>query len=150
MSASERTRQQVAERRQQVMELRAAGMPFADIARRLGHKTASAAVQDLTRAMADARATLSEQLPAYITLELARLDLVDRTCQVTMGQAVQAGDWETVLRAAGTLVRLSQRRSELLGINLAAKPAGPAKGTEDDVDELAERRRRRRSQFTGR
>jgi hypothetical protein len=82
-----------------------------------------------------------------VTLELERLAAAERRVQQILIRASDARDGLLALRAVDRVIRLSERRSELLALNAdrsRRNPAGPAPA-EDDRDDLARRRAERRS-----
>jgi hypothetical protein len=159
MPASERKRRDVAARRAKALAMRAAGATFQQIADTVpGYRTAGAACQDITRAL---RARAAEQLAAgpdtWVTLELERLDTIDRAANVVMNRADAAGDPVLVLRAADRIMRISDRRTLLLGMAPGAAGRGQGggggpDGDQDDgdvIDELGAERTRRRGTAYG-
>ena len=100
VSAVERTRQAVA--------LRRAGLTCAEIGAKLGCSKASAH-RAIVRGLEALRAESQEDATALRTLELARLD----AAQVAIWRDVQAGDMAAIDR----LLRISQRRASLLGLD---------------------------------
>jgi len=141
----------VAARRLRELEMRAAGLTYAQIAEAEGHKTAAAAVQDVTRALADRKAWLDEQASLFVALEIERLDSMQRRVETVIAAAVKTGDHLTVLRGVNSLVRVSGRRGRLLGLDVPSQlivrnaPERPAPARKaDGIDEIAARRARRR------
>jgi len=111
-----------------------------------GGSTARVA-QDARRALERAATHDREIADTYVTLESRRLDGVERRVQQVIARAAQANDNATVLRAVDRLIRLSERRSELRGLNAGSSTrntGGPVTPTHDD-DELGRRRRNRRT-----
>jgi hypothetical protein len=106
-------RKQVAARRARVLQLRAAGLSYAEIAKQVGLPTAAAAAQDATRALAERKGLADDQSALFVTLEAERLDSLERTAQSVMRSALSGGDHETVLKAVDRLVRVSERRGRL-------------------------------------
>jgi hypothetical protein len=91
----------------QALRLRLAGVSYADIAQQCGYKGASGALQAVKSAL---KKTLREPANELRTVELARLD------------EAQSAIWAKVLagneKAIDTFLRISRRRSELLGLNV--------------------------------
>jgi hypothetical protein len=114
VSRSRPSTEEVTARRSRVLQLRAAGLSYQEIARQTGHKTAAAAAQDATRALRD-RQAVGEPAGLFGTLELERIDSLERAMQTVLRTAAGKGDHETVLKSVDRLTRLSERRSRLLG-----------------------------------
>jgi len=94
------------ERARQALELRRAGVHYDEIARQLGYRTASGAYEAIRSAM---RRTLQEPADELRKLECERLD----AALAAIWPLVQQGD----LAAIDRMLRISQRRSELLGLD---------------------------------
>jgi hypothetical protein len=149
MPASARQQRAVTERRARVLQLRAAGATFQQIADSEHLATASAAVMDVKRALAARRKELAEVADAHVMLELERLDAHERAAQNVLRAAAAAGpahDPSLVLRAIDRLTRISARRCALLGLDDDSKdrkssPLGTVPGTKDEI--AAKRRDRR-------
>lgn len=144
MPASQRVQREVAERRERVLRGRAAGLTYQQIAD--GEptlSTASAAVQDAARALrARARERVIEGDP--LSLELERLDVLERAAQTVLRTAATGNaNPGLVLKAIDRLTRISQRRSLLLGI--AGRPKQQGDSEPSELDEVAAQRRRRRA-----
>jgi hypothetical protein len=153
MAAPERVTRRVAERRAIALQLRAAGASYQQIADQLGHKSASNAVQDVTRAL-EVLARQGRRTPPGITLalELERLDTAERA--VNQIRANARADPELALRAVDRILRISDRRARLLGLDPADLAAKPAPAERDDASEdivdiaVARRDKRRRNRFS--
>jgi len=152
----------VAERRANVLRLRAAGLSFRAIADQLRPEgmsyTAAHAAQDASRALQARKSELSQLADVHVTLELERADVLERQLQrALVGAAATPGPDGTrlVLMIADRLMRLSQHRGRLLGFDdkiPATRPHGQssAPGTAPRVSYLAEaaaRRARRRAAY---
>ena len=147
MAAPQRKQRSVAERRARALAMRAAGWPYQQIADQLGHKTASAAVQDVTRALqVAARQGHSLDAGLLLALELEKLDAAERSAAQIRAAAQAAGDQDTALRAIDRQLRIADRRARLLGLPAPAAPA--AEPGESVIDQLAERRQQRRNRFS--
>ncbi len=135
MPASPSKRDEVAERRAKALRLRASGLSYEAIAQQCGHKTAAAACQDVTRALADRQALLKREAAFYVELELERIEGIQRQLELLLRQE-QGADGK--LRITDRMLRLSQRRAALLGLDAHGiqRPA-------QHEDELAKARRRR-------
>jgi len=146
----------VAARRARALQLRAQGLTYAQIAADLGHRTASAACQDVTRALAARKGWLDEQAALFVTLEVERLDVALQRIEAVIAAAVAEGDQLMVLRAVDRQVRVSERRGRLLGLDVpsqlivrdAPRPAEPARQA-NGIDEIAKRRAKRRRGAAG-
>lgn len=104
--------------------------------------------QEARRALEQAAANDAEIADRYLTLELERLAAAERRVQQVLIRASEARDGGLALRAVDRVIRLSERRSELLALNAARdqrNPAGAPPAAEDDRDDLAKRRAARRS-----
>lgn len=144
MPASQRVQREVAERRERVLRARAAGLTYAQIAESEPTlSTASAAVQDAARALrARARERHVEGDP--LSLELERLDLLERAAQTVLRTAATGNSNPgLVLKAIDRLTRISQRRSLLLGIAGPQRQQGASESS--GLDEVAAQRRKRRT-----
>jgi hypothetical protein len=146
MSASKREQEQVAARRARVLQLRAAGATFQQIADAEGLASPGAAAMDVKRALHARQEQLAALVDVHVTLELERLDSAERAAQTVLRSASASSppDHETVLKAIDRLVRISARRAGLLGLDLQAAPEKPEQGPHRR-DELAEARRERRN-----
>jgi hypothetical protein len=145
--ASRRQQAEVAARRARVLQLRESGLTFQQIADAEGLATRQAAIMDVTRALRARREELGGLTDLHATLELGRLDTLERQVQ-QVARTAAGHDPDLVLRAVDRLVRISARRSALLGIDAdsvaAAQP--PAERPASVRDELrAQRAKRRRA-----
>lgn len=97
---------------QEALRLRSAALPYGQIAARLG-VSKSTAFGYVTRALEELREERRKRAGVLIDLELERLDIAQR------------GVWDAVLRgdtqALGMFLRLSERRSRLLGLDAPTK-----------------------------
>jgi len=146
--ASERQRREVAARRERVLSMRATGMTYQQICdTEPTLKTASAAVQDASRAL---KAHAGERVVEgdALTLELERLASMERAAQTVMRTAATANNPSprVVLQAIDRLVRISARRDALLGISVAARAQQGPRGGDQGFDEVAAQRRKRRAE----
>ena len=127
-------RVQAHERHLQALELRKAGATYQAIAEQLGYAHAKSAYKAVASAL---RATLREPAAGVRELEVARLD----SALLAVWRRVQAGDDKAIDR----LLRISERRAKLLGLDAAIRKelSGPGGGplTIDDAStsELARR-----------
>jgi hypothetical protein len=153
MPASRAQQAQVAERRARAIQLRIAGVPFATIATQLGYKTASAASQDVGRALASRRDELRDQADLLQALEAEKLDALERGMWtvfrrrhvlVSQGQIMRGPDGEPfpdddpATRAAGVLLRAFERRAKLHGLDAPTKITGKFE-VQDELDADVER-----------
>ncbi len=95
------------ERQAAALNLRKCGVTFEEIARQVGYASASGAYEAVKSAM---KKTLREPAEELRGLELARLD----TMLEAISENVLAGD----LDAIATALRISERRSRLLGLDM--------------------------------
>lgn len=131
------TRAEVAERRSKALALRVAGVHWQQIADQLGHKTAGAAAQDVSRALEARRTEMNGPPDDFTALELERLEAMERAAWTVLRRhSAQGGD--EVLEAIDRLVRISESRRRLVRERIAppAQEASP-------VDQLRARRARR-------
>ena len=125
---------QAHERHLQALELRKAGATYQAIAEQLGYAHGKSAYKAVASAL---RATLREPAAGVRELEVARLD----SALLAVWRRVQAGDDKAIDR----LLRISERRAKLLGLDAAIRKelSGPGGGplTIDDAStsELARR-----------
>jgi hypothetical protein len=144
--ASAREQRQVAQRRAQAIGMRAAGATYQQIADELGHKTAAAAAQDVTRGLQDQQAEAGGQGGLLVTLEAERLDAAERRVQAAIEAAVGEADHELVLRGVDRLLRISRQRAALLRLAVQPGQGGEAETeTDDTIENLAAYRARRRA-----
>lgn len=161
MTASRRDQRDVARRRERIIGMRAAGMTF-EVIGRAENMTAAAAAVDYSRAL-KARAEAHGGQADDIALELIRLDGYERAANAVLAQGRRVLnpasppaeqimlDPDLALKAVDRLVRISRRRSEVLGWDLITgdgenRPALPgAQVPGGHLNELAERRARRRA-----
>ncbi|MGQ9555903.1 MAG: hypothetical protein ACUVWR_17520 [Anaerolineae bacterium] len=94
------------ERDQQALELRKAGVPYLEIAARLGWRSASTAHVAVTRAL---RRTLQEPADELRELEVARLDAL----LFAIWPQTSEGNLDAIDRA----LRIMERRAKLLGLD---------------------------------
>ena len=128
------TRADVAERRSKALALRVAGVTWQQIADQLGHKTAGAAAQDVSRALDARRTEMNGPPDEFTALELERLETMERAAWTVLRRHSAQGDTH-VLEAIDRLVRISESRRRLVRERVAA-PAREA----NPVDELRARR----------
>lgn len=111
MSTPKARRAQVAERRAQAVELRCAGVGWETIAATLGYANRGAACTDVTRALDQRLAALGTRVDRLRQLAIERLDATLRA----VWPLLDSDDTLTVVRAAGTVVRVEERRARLEG-----------------------------------
>lgn len=114
-SRTSRARIDVAKRRARLLELRRAGLTYAEIVEQhpdLGYKTTAAAAQDATRAL---RVVLEEPARDLLALELSRLDALT---QALWAKARRGGVGEV-----DRLLRIMERRAKLTGLDFADRNA---------------------------
>lgn len=109
MPASKAQQTQTAKRRAQAIQARLAGADWQTIAEQLGYSSRGAACKDVTRALEQSRAAAQKSGEDLRTLELARLDRMQRA----LWPKVVEGDHKT----ADTVLRLMQRRARLAGLD---------------------------------
>lgn len=136
MPASKAQQAQVAERRTRAIQLRMAGLTCQAVADQLGYGTASAASQDINRALAQRLKQEDEQVALMAALSSERLDAMTRTAWAEMrrrhtlvsnGRVMKDEDGAPLpdpdqnLRAIDRLLRIEDRRSKLFGMDAALK-----------------------------
>lgn len=142
---SRREQMEVAARRERVLMMRAAGMTCQQICdQEPTLKTASNVAQDAARALA-ARVRERKAEGNPVALELERLAIVERAATTLMRNAATGPNAspKLVLASIDRLVKISTRRSLLLGLSHAGPSAGQGAG--DEFDEVAAQRRKRRA-----
>lgn len=107
------------ERQLAALELRKAGVAYAQIAERLGYRSSSGAHKAVSSAL---KATLREPADELRKLEVARLD----AALLAIWRRVQSGDE----RAIDRLLGIMKRRADLLGLDTPARRelSGPGGG----------------------
>lgn len=105
-------REQVAARRAQAVALRTAGATYAQIAK-ANNVSLMQSHRDVRRAMAEIVAAGERDTETLVAIELERLD------QVLRAMTAPARDGDA--RAAGVLVRASESRRKLLGLDAAQR-----------------------------
>lgn len=105
--------EKTAVRRAEALRLRQEGWAYIEIAEKFGVSKTSI-VKDVQRELEDVGKVGGERAREIRTLELARLDKMQRHIWFR----VQAGDAQAIL----TVLRIMERRSRLLGIDLAPEP----------------------------
>jgi hypothetical protein len=130
---------EVAERRTAAMRLHIAGHTYQQIADRLGYKSAGAVGVDIQRAMEQLKKEQHKTAEERRDLELARLDEIAAVCHRVMltehvahsggkivervidGQVVPLVDSAPSLAAADRLIKVSESRRKLLGVDAPAR-----------------------------
>jgi transposase-like protein len=133
-------RPETVEKERQILELRRAGMSYADIAQSLGIASAAAAREAFRRAM---QHSLSESGADELReIESERLDRLQRAAWPKAAN----GD----LSAIAMVLRIMERRSKLLGLDRAAaddEVVEVQKPVESQVDRAARLRAERRQKL---
>lgn len=127
----------IAQRRAEAVDMRIAGASFKAIAEKLGYKTASAACQDIGRALEQAVAEQTRSVEAYREEELQRLDallseawaiLKRDHLTVSHGRVVYDDttgkpilDDGPTLAAIDRILKIQERRSKYLGLDAPTK-----------------------------
>lgn len=132
----------VTERRSKVLRLRASGLSYEAIAQQVGLPSANAAIKDASRALDDRQALLDREAARFIVLEMERLETLQRSMETLLRTAAMQQNQALVLAAVDRLLRISQRRARMLGLDADYGPRKPKPKTQ--LDELRERRLRRR------
>ncbi len=112
------TRISAAERRAKALELRKHGMPYRAIGAQLGISEAQAH-NDVQRALQALAALELDSAAEYRTMELERLD----TLTVASARVLSAAGDGMRLAAIDRLLRISESRRKLLGLDAPAKTA---------------------------
>jgi hypothetical protein len=127
----------IAQRRAQAVDMRIAGNSFRTIADKLGYKTASAACQDISRALEQAVAEQTRSVEAYREEELQRLDAlmveawtILKKDHVTVSHGKLIYDDRTgepllddgpTLQAIDRILKIQERRAKMLGLDAPMK-----------------------------
>lgn len=145
--ASKEQQQKTAERRYRALRLRAQGASYEDIAKALGLASARAAAMDVLRALDDRQELLDRESARFIALEMERLETMSLSVERVIVRATNAQDDALILAANDRLLRISQRRARLLGLDreVTGKPQ-----PQTDMDELRKRRERKKQLSRGR
>ncbi len=122
------------EKRTQVLELRRAGASLRDMERALGIDK-NTAKRYLDEAMADLQAAQNEKAEATRAVELDRLE---RLHMALWPKAVGGKDVPPDYAAVDRLVRISERRSKLLGLDAPVKTDVNISGSISMTDFLRE------------
>ena len=101
-----------AEMRAEAVKLRKMGLGYPQIADRLGYNSRQAAHRAVTTALAEIRESTAESADDLRTLELERLD---HLWQIAFADAATNRN----MRAIDTLLRISERRAKLEGLDRA-------------------------------
>jgi hypothetical protein len=112
-------RAQITQRRAQAVELRCGGASWEAIAATLGYASRGAACTDVTRALDQRLADLGPRVDRLRTLALERLDATLRA----VWPLLDSPDPLTLTRAAGTVVRVEERRAKLEGTDAPTRVA---------------------------
>lgn len=137
------------------LQLRVAGMTYDAIAAQEVQRGLKQRSADAVRA--DVRKTLSERLSEPVehtrALDAERLDSLNRAVETVLraaqggrcGSCGRGGDDELLLKAAGQMLRLLERRAHLLGHDVqepeVSKPASPLSELRDDLAGVRAKRR---------
>lgn len=100
------------EMRAEAVKLRKMGLGYPQIAERLGYNSRQAAFQAVTTALRDIREETADDADDLRTLELERLD---HLWQIAFTEALTNRN----MRAIDTLLRISERRAKLEGLDRA-------------------------------
>ena len=98
--------------RAEAVKLRKLGMPFQQIAERVGYSSRQAAHQAVTKALTEIREETQGTADDLRTLEAERLD---HLWQIAMTEAITNRD----MRAIDTALRIQDRRAKLFGLDKA-------------------------------
>lgn len=117
MGLSKARQAEIAARRIEAIKMRTAGARWDDIAKSLGYDSRATAYNDVARALEDNRATLALGVEALREQELERLDLLQRKATVELESESEG----TVLAAVDRLIKISESRRRLLGLDAPQK-----------------------------
>lgn len=107
------------------VELRKAGVPYAQIAEHVGYASPSSAYRAVMRALAQNQ---SEEVEELRMIEGARLDRM----QQTVWHRAMDGDLPTIDR----VLRIMERRARLFGLDAPQKVAVSTSAVDDQIDAL--------------
>jgi len=146
---------EIVRRRARVLTLSAAGLTPAAIARQEAEESGSPPrtpdeiAMDLREALSDRKNLDDGSKPLMVTLERERLDAVQRIMEAVLRSSQggrcracgRGGDPELALKSSATLIRLSERRSQLMGLD--ARYGQPEAPPASAIDEIKARRDRK-------
>ena len=115
-------RLKAAERRLEAMRLRKAGWTYREIADQLGINHSSV-YQFVTEAMAEVRNQTSQEAEEYRAVELSRLEQIHKDWAPLATPGAEADHYaiENAAKAAAIVLKASERRSKLLGLDAPEK-----------------------------
>jgi hypothetical protein len=145
MPASKEQQRKAAERREHALRLRISGLTYEAIARQLRSNDfprydSAAAFRDVKQALAERQVALDGEADRFIVIEAARLDNWTRLLETRLVLAQQSNDEHVIGMSVDRLLRISQRRGKLLGLDqdVTNKPAA-----EDELDKRRQMREKR-------
>ena len=123
----------IEERRTEVIKLTLQGFDPQEIAAQLGYSknTVWCDIAKMRKAWAEARL---ESMEAYVDQELAHLNKLKQEAMEVLNE----GDKELALKAIDRLIKLSESRAKLLGLNAPVKIEDVTKYSEEELDEQLE------------
>lgn len=113
MGMSKAKQAEVAVRRIKAIGMRTSGARWDDIAQALGYDSRASAYNDVSRALEANRAELALSVDALREQELERLDLLQRKAT----NELESESEGTVLAAIDRLIKISESRRKLLGLD---------------------------------
>lgn len=156
MPASKAQRAQTAERRTKAIAMRLAGAEWQQIADQLGYANRGAACKDVTRALETRLAEQATSVDLLRQTELMRLDALTREAWAVMkrphllvsggkvvrlvneatGEERTLSDDKPILEAIDRLVKISQRRAALLGLDAPTRVSLEAENLGREIGDL--------------
>lgn len=145
------TKDDIVRRQARLLSLRAAGLSLAQIARQEAEetgappRTAEAVAEDIQAALEERKAADGAR-GFQIALEVERLDAIQRIMETVLrgsqggrcGACGRGGDPGLAIKASQTLLRIGERRANLVGLD--AKYGTEPEKAPDKLDELRARR----------
>lgn len=113
------------EKRADAIRLRIGGMSYDEIARRLGYSDRTGAFKAVE---AGRKAIISEPAEELVTMEAERLDAMLTESFDVLAEAKTAGEGELILKAVDRVVRISESRRRLLGLDAPTRTDVTAAG----------------------
>lgn len=142
-----------ARRRIRLLTLKAHGFTYEQIAEREAEETgrpprpAHAIAREISQLLGKKKEINDEQRAFMVTLELERLDALQASTEALLRQARNDGEKALALRAIDRLLRIAERRSALIGLDVKyGQIEAPA---DTPIDEIKKRRDRKMKDMDG-
>ena len=144
---------EAARRRIRLLTLKARGLTYEQIAEREAEETgrtprsAHAVALEVAQLLGKKKEINDEQRALLVTLELERLDSLQSQTEALLRQARADGEKALALRAIDRLLRIAERRSALIGLDVKYGQDQPEKAS--PIDEIKKRRDRKMKELGG-